>query len=65
MVEMKVALVMVAREFEISAAYEELDARAGGGGPGTVVGERAYQVQMGQPWGNLPCRMQVGAGRAK
>jgi len=58
MVEMKIMLVMVAREFEISDAYGEVDAREGKG-PGTVEGERAYQVQMGQPWGNLPCRVKV------
>lgn len=57
MLEMKTVLVMVARMFDVRPAYEELDKRKGGV-VRTVNGERAYQVQMMQPQGDLPCRVE-------
>lgn len=59
MVEMKTVLVLVARQFSVEEAYEEIDAREGGKGGRRVEGERAYQVALGQPSGNLPCRVKV------
>jgi sterigmatocystin biosynthesis cytochrome P450 monooxygenase len=56
MLEMKTVLVMVARPFDFRPAYEELDKRRGGV-VRTVHGERAYQVDMMQPQGDLPCRV--------
>lgn len=58
MLEMKVVLVMVARAFDFRPAYEELDKQRGGV-VRTVHGERAYQVQMMQPQGDLPCRVET------
>lgn len=57
MLEMKLVLVMVARTFDFRPAYEELDKQRGGE-VRTVHGERAYQVQMMQPQGDLPCRVE-------
>jgi sterigmatocystin biosynthesis cytochrome P450 monooxygenase len=58
MLEMKTVLVMVARTFDFCPAYEELDKKRGGA-VRTVQGERAYQVQMMQPQGDLPCRVEI------
>jgi len=58
MLEMKTVLVMVARTFDFRAAYEELDQKRGGV-VRTVHGERAYQVEMMQPRGDLPCRVEI------
>jgi sterigmatocystin biosynthesis cytochrome P450 monooxygenase len=57
MLEMKTVLVMVARMFDFRPAYEELDKQRGRAVK-TVHGERAYQVQMMQPQGDLPCRVE-------
>ncbi len=68
MVELKIVLCLVARRFELSAAYEELDAELDRKEKGktvrTIDGERAYQVGKGEPSGFLPCRVRdlvVGA----
>ena len=59
MLEMKIILTLVCRQFEVKDCYEELDGRAGKKG-GTVNGERAYQIQpLGQPEGDLPCRIEM------
>lgn len=65
MIEMKTVLVLTAREFTFQEAYEEIDRRGARKGVKTVDGEKAYQVQLGQPSGNLPCRVSVvkGVGR--
>jgi len=55
MIEMKVIIVMVARTFDFSLAYEEYDVTNGTKGKATVYGERGYQIQRAQPIGNLPC----------
>ncbi|MCJ1252880.1 hypothetical protein MMC24_000686 [Lignoscripta atroalba] len=62
MLEMKIVMVLTCREFDISAAYGEVDGERKGKGKGTqgvrtVDGERAYQIEHGQPSGNLPCRV--------
>ena len=61
MIEMKIVMVLVAREFDIDVVYEELDKAERTNGTRTVEGERAYQLGMGQPSGNLPCRVQARA----
>ena len=64
MLELRIVLCLVAREFEFSAMYEELDAETdrkgnarGKGRVRTVDGERAYQVGKGEPSGFFPCRV--------
>ncbi|CAG8975013.1 hypothetical protein HYALB_00012146 [Hymenoscyphus albidus] len=55
MLESKILVCMVARDFVVRDVYEELEQ------PGSVkrvVGERAYQVQLSQPAGDLPCRIE-------
>ncbi|MCJ1312291.1 hypothetical protein MMC25_005965 [Agyrium rufum] len=54
--EMKVVMVMTARELEIKVVYEEWDALHPSRGPKSVAGERAYQVISGGPSDGLPCR---------
>lgn len=61
MLEMKIILVLVARQYVFKPAYEELDRLAGKDKP-TVNGERAYQVNIFQPWGDLPLRVEKGEG---
>lgn len=56
MIEMKIVLALTSREFQIKTVYDEVD-RDSSTGIRTVDGERAYQVQHGQPSGNLPCRV--------
>lgn len=62
MIEMKIVMVLVAREFDIDVVYEQLDKVAVAKGTRTVDGERAYQLGMGQPSGNLPCKVRKRAG---
>lgn len=58
MLEMKIVLVLTAREFDIKSVYEEWDrSRPGRNGPTTVEGERAYQAISGGPSDGLPCRV--------
>ena len=60
LLELKIVLCLVARQFEISAAYEELDAEIDMKRKKivqTVDGERAYQVGKGEPSAFLPCRV--------
>lgn len=66
MVELKIILCLVARCFELSPAYDELDAEVGNQATGkkmkrvlAVDGERAYQVGKGEPSGFLPCRVKA------
>lgn len=56
--EMKVALVMVARRFVFKPAYDEMDARLGKPSP-VVHGEQAYQSISLQPRGDLPVRVEM------
>ncbi|MCJ1466436.1 hypothetical protein MMC07_005055 [Pseudocyphellaria aurata] len=64
MIELRVVVCLVARAFEISTVYEELDGEAVRRGKRTngrkvkgVDGERAYQVGKGEPSDHLPCRV--------
>ena len=60
MIELRIVVCLVARVFEVSAVYEELDAIADGTRKVRVVnGERAYQVGKGEPSDNLPCRVKI------
>ncbi|KAL8905085.1 MAG: hypothetical protein Q9207_002859 [Kuettlingeria erythrocarpa] len=60
MIELKIVLCLVARRFDISSVYEELDATMNMKGKVVNVdGERAYQVGKGEPSGFLPCRVRV------
>lgn len=57
MIEMKVIMVMTARNFDVELAYEELDRSKGTTGISTVYGQRGYQIQRAQPSDDLPCRV--------
>ena len=59
--EMKAVLALTAREFEIEAAYDEIDRKTNKTGLKTVNGERAYQIIYGaaHPVGGLPCRVKL------
>jgi len=57
MVELRIVLCLVARQFDFSAAYEELDGKEKGAKVRSVGGERAYQVGKGEPSDFLPCRV--------
>lgn len=60
MLEMKIVLVLTAREFDIKSVYQEWDhSRPGRNGPRTVEGERAYQAINGGPSDGLPCRVEA------
>ena len=63
MLEMKIALVMMIREFDISICYEEWDRIHGTKGPKTVNGERAYQALKGttRPADGMPCRVSIAS----
>jgi cytochrome P450 len=61
MLELKIALVMTVREFQISPAYEEWDVLHPPKGIKTVDGQRAYQCDKGaggvHPADGYPCRV--------
>jgi cytochrome P450 len=67
MIELRIVVCLMARNFEIRAVYDELDAEADqrrngskvGGNIRVVDGERAYQVGKGEPSGYLPCRVKI------
>jgi cytochrome P450 len=58
MLDVKVALVMLIREFDIHDAYDEFDQSNSTKGIKTVDGERAYQISQGaaHPADGFPCR---------
>lgn len=56
MLEMKVVLVLTSRTYNLESAYDELDNKAGREQP-SLHGEKAYQVDILQPRGNLPMRV--------
>ncbi|KAI9849674.1 MAG: hypothetical protein M1837_002799 [Sclerophora amabilis] len=58
MLEIKIALVLTARELNIRSVYEEFDKMKPRKGPKTVAGERAYQAISGGPSDGLPCRVE-------
>ena len=59
MLEIKIVLCLVVRRFQIRDCYAELDGAGlnGKAKRNMVEGERAYQVQLSQPEGDLPCRI--------
>ena len=57
MIEIKCVMALVARQFNITPVYDESDAAVKAAVIRTVDGERAYQLKMGQPSENLPCRV--------
>ena len=61
MLEMKCVVAMVAREFEVHAAFAEWDRAHPPKGPTTVDGERAYQILLGgaHPSERFPCRVSL------
>ncbi|KAL8881846.1 MAG: hypothetical protein Q9198_001031 [Flavoplaca austrocitrina] len=65
MLEMKVILILVARRFNVTLGYGDLDRSKQNHGISTIYGERGYQVERAQPQGDLPCYvtiMQAGRG---
>lgn len=63
MLEMKITMVMTAREFNIRSVYEEWDQIRPRRGPRKVAGERAYQIYSGGPSDGLPCRVESTTAR--
>ncbi|KAL8990577.1 MAG: hypothetical protein Q9169_008088 [Polycauliona sp. 2 TL-2023] len=59
MIEMKVIMVLVARRFDITLGYDDVDRAKPTRGITTVYGERGYQVQRAQPQGDLPCYVNI------
>lgn len=61
LIELKLVVVMTARTFDISPAYDEWDLLHPKKGPNTVDGERAYQVVRGgaHPSDGFPCRVSM------
>ncbi|KAK8086050.1 hypothetical protein PG994_001024 [Apiospora phragmitis] len=61
LLEVKVILAMVLRDFDFADAYTEFHAEhgGGGGGPTEVRGDRAYQVLLGssKPNNGYPCKV--------
>ena len=59
MLELKTAMALTIREFDIKAAYDELDQLNPPKGPVTVNGERMYQIIRGaaHPVDGFPCRV--------
>lgn len=55
MLEMKVIMVLAARQFDITLGYEDLDKAKKANDINTVYGERGYQIERAQPQGDLPC----------
>ncbi|KAF1953540.1 cytochrome P450 71B25 [Byssothecium circinans] len=64
MLDVKVTLAMVVREFDVEDRYEEWDRRFPMEGVKTVFGERAYQVPQGaaHPVDGFPCRVSIRTG---
>lgn len=61
LIELKVILACLVREFDIVPAYDELDQRRPKGGIKLLRGERAYQVAKGaaHPVDEYPCRIRI------
>lgn len=63
LLEIRIALIMTVRKFDIVPAYEEWDALHPSRGVRTVEGNRMYQVEMGgggaHPADAFPCRVSV------
>lgn len=63
LLELKLVMVMTLRELDITACYDAWDHDHGRKEPGTVNGERAYQVLKGttRPADGFPCRVTFAA----
>ena len=61
MLDVKVTLALIIREFDIKDAYAEWDSLYPAKGIRTVNGERAYQVSQGasHPANGFPCRVSI------
>ena len=61
MLEVKAGLILTCREFDIRAAYEDLDSIHPKDGPTTVKGDRMYQIQRigAHPADGCPCRVRL------
>lgn len=61
MLELKIVLIMTAREFDIKTVYDEWDMTHPRTGPKHVNGDRAYQILFGlaHPCDGLPCRVSL------
>lgn len=59
LLEVKVVLAMVLRDFDFTDAYAEYNAQTGRTGPTEVRGDRAYQVLLGssKPNNGYPCKV--------
>lgn len=64
LLELKLAIVMAARKFDVKPAYDEWDRLNPKKGPKTVGGERAYQVLRGGAHASdgFPCRVSMAKG---
>jgi cytochrome P450 len=63
MIELRVILACLVREFEVEPAYDEWDAAHPKKGIKLYRGERAYQVEQGaaHPVNGYPCRIKLAA----
>lgn len=63
MLELKLVLVMTARDFEVKSVYDEWDKLNPINGTKTINGDRAYQILSGaaHPSDGLPCRVSLAA----
>ena len=61
LVNIKITLVLILREFNFQDQYAEWDRQHPWSGPRTVFGERAYQIPQGgsHPVDGLPCRVSL------
>ncbi|GAB1198628.1 hypothetical protein APSETT444_007955 [Aspergillus pseudonomiae] len=61
LVNIKITLVLILREFNFQDQYAEWDRQHPRSGPRTVFGERAYQIPQGgsHPVDGLPCRVSL------
>ena len=61
MLELKIVLIMTAREFDIQSVYDEWDRLNPRNGAKTVNGDRAYQILSGSahPCDGFPCRVSL------
>ncbi|KAE8371400.1 cytochrome protein [Aspergillus bertholletiae] len=67
LLDIKITLVLILREFDFQDQYAEWDRQHPQPGPNTVFGERAYQIPQGgsHPVNGLPCRVSLRSHMAK
>jgi hypothetical protein len=61
MIELRVILACLVREFDVVPAYDEMDGQQERKGVKLLRGERAYQVEKGaaHPVDGYPCRIRL------